>query len=200
MHLDRLFRVGDVQPAPICLPSFGDNLNQCSPHRRVGNVREAIAAGLYIHFQFLVLLQRMLLNKFHVHAGVLNGNALLAAGHFNGDSRLHVACGRRSLRLGCRCQCILGRQPWGSHRTGREANTCKKLRRESHKSLNSIVYGTAGWVKSLCTKIRMPRPPEMLPPRCSAVETPCNGHLTHLFSSCKFSRNCSAAKMGTLQK
>src|SRR6267143_3188817 len=41
---------------------------------------------------------------------------------------------------------------------------------------------------------------QVLPHRCSAVETPSRGHLTHQYGSCKFSRNCPAGKMGTLQE
>src|SRR6266850_1925941 len=41
---------------------------------------------------------------------------------------------------------------------------------------------------------------EVLPHRCSTMETPSRGHLTHQYSSCKFSRNCPAGKMGTLQE
>jgi len=148
MHLDRLLRIGEVEPAPIRLPSFGDNLNQYSPHWRVRNVRDAIAAGLYIHFQFLVLLYRVLFYEFHVYAGVLYRYALLAAGDFNRDARLCVARGRRSLRFGRRCRRILGGRLLSCHHARSEAKACKKLCRELHKWLNSIVHGTAGWVKS----------------------------------------------------
>src|SRR6267143_3464903 len=93
MHLDRLLRIGEVEPASIRLPSFGDNLNQNSSHWRVRDVRDAIAAGLYIHFQFLVLLYRVLFYEFHVDAGVLHGYTFLAAGDFNRDARLCIARG-----------------------------------------------------------------------------------------------------------
>ena len=104
MHLDRLLRIGEVEPASIRLPSFGDNLNQNSSHWRVRDVRDAIAAGLYIHFQFLVLLYGVLFDEFHIDAGVLYGYTLLAAGDFNCDPRLCVARGRRSLWFGRRCR------------------------------------------------------------------------------------------------
>src|SRR6202030_2192402 len=45
----------------------------------------------------------------------------------------------------------------------------------------------------------MPLTPEVLPRRCSAMETSSRGHLTHQYSCCKFSRNCPAGEMGTLQ-
>src|SRR6202171_1716960 len=104
MHLDRLLRIGEVEPASIRLPSFGDNLNQNSSHWRVRDVRDAIAAGLYIHFQFLVLLYRVLFNEFHVDAGVLYGYTFLAAGPLNVDPRLYIARGRWSLGFGSRCR------------------------------------------------------------------------------------------------
>jgi len=107
-----LLRVSDIEPASIGLPTFGDDLNQNSPHWRVRNVRDTIAAGLYIHFQFLVLLQGVLFDEFHVHAGVLNGNALLTAGHFNGDPRLYIARRRRSLRLDAAAGESWAATPW----------------------------------------------------------------------------------------
>ena len=104
MHLDRLLRIGEVEPASIRLPSFGDNLNQYSPHGRVRDVRDAIAAGLYIHFQFLVLLYRVLFDEFHVDTGVLYGYTFLAASDFNRDPRLCIARGKWRLRFGRRCR------------------------------------------------------------------------------------------------
>src|SRR5713226_9038936 len=199
MHLDRLLRVGGVEPASIGMPSFGDNLNPHSPHRRVRDVCYAIAAGLYIHFQFLVLLYRVFFDEFHVHAGVLHGNAFLSARHFNGNSRLYFARGRRSLGFGRRCRRILGGHSWGKRRTRSNADAPKKLCRESHKSLDSMVYGTAGRVKSRHVKFGC-----NLHSRCcpagSAVETRGNGYLTDEYGSCKFSRICSAGNMGTLQE
>src|SRR6266699_6244927 len=47
---------------------------------------------------------------------------------------------------------------------------------------------------------RMPVTLEVLPNYYPAVETPSNGHLTHQYSSCQFSRICPAGKMGTLQE
>src|SRR5260370_8032745 len=148
MHLNRLFRIGDVKPASIRLPSCGDNLDQGPSHWGVRNVRDAVAAGLYIHFHLLILLYRVCFDEFYVHAGVLDGNAFLSAGHFNGNSRLCFAGGRRSLRLGSRRRRILRGGSVGTYRTCSEAYARKKLCRESHKSMNSMVYGTAGRVKS----------------------------------------------------
>src|SRR5258708_19912132 len=98
MHLNRLFRIGDVKPASIRLPTFGDNLDQGPPHWGVRNVRDAVAAGLYIHFHLLILLYRVFFDEFYVHAGVLDGNAFLSPGHFNGDSRLYFPGGRPTPR------------------------------------------------------------------------------------------------------
>jgi hypothetical protein len=41
---------------------------------------------------------------------------------------------------------------------------------------------------------------EVLPRRCSAVETAGYGYLTHQFGSCNFVKKLLAGKMGTLQK
>src|SRR5882724_8640967 len=197
MHLDDLLRVCDVEPASIRLPSLGDDLNQNSPRRCIRNVRDTFAARLYIHFQLLVLLQRVLFDEFHVHTGVLNGNTFLAAGYFNGDSRLQIARGRRSPRFGRRCRLILGRHTLDNHRTGSDANASEKLSGKSHRLPNSIVHGTASRVKSRRVKRWMRLTLEMLLRRCSAVETLCNGHLTHLFGSCNFSRTARRATWGS---
>src|SRR6266403_2566750 len=195
MHLDDLLRVGDVEPASIRLPSLGDDLNQNSPHRCIRNVRDAFAACLYIHFQLLILLQRVLFDEFHVHARVLNGNTFLAAGHFNGDSRLHLGRRRRSPRFGRRCRSILSHLALDNHRTSSDANASEKLSGKSHRLPNSIVYGTASRVKPRRVKLGCDRRRRC----CSAVVPPwaCNGYLTHLFSSCNFSRTARRATWGS---
>src|SRR6266853_759565 len=148
MDFNGLLRVSDIEPPSVGLPSFCDNLNQNSSERRVWNVGDALTTGLHIHFQFLVFPYRALFDKFHVHAGVLNRNTLLAARHFNGDARLHVARGSGSLWFGRRRRRILSWRSMGNQRTCQETNARKMLRRESHRSMSSIVYGTAGQVKS----------------------------------------------------
>jgi len=156
--------------------------------------------SLHSFSSFLVLLYRVLFDEFHIDAGVLYRYAFLAAGHFNGDPRLYIARGRRSLRLGRRCRRILGGHLWSCHHAGGKAKACKKnFVENSMKWPNSIVHGTAGLGQVSPHSDWMPLTPEVLPRRCSAVETPGNRHLTHLYSSCKFSRNCPAGKMGTLQ-
>ena len=54
MHLDDLLLIRDVKPAPVTVPTFRDDLNQCSAQWSVGNVRDAVTIGLYVEFQLFV--------------------------------------------------------------------------------------------------------------------------------------------------
>jgi hypothetical protein len=59
-----------------------------------------------------------------------------------------------------------------------------------------MVYGTARRVKSAALRLDAAYTGgAALSLLC--VETPDNGHLTHLYGSCKFSRNCRADKVET---
>ena len=47
-HFDGLMRIGDVVPASIRLPTFGNNLNESAAERRFSDVRDACAVGFDI--------------------------------------------------------------------------------------------------------------------------------------------------------
>ena len=80
---DHLMRISDIVPAPIRLPTFGNNLHERATERSFGDVRDAVAIRFDVQLDFLVLLDDMFFDVFDVDARVLNGNSFLAAGDFD---------------------------------------------------------------------------------------------------------------------
>jgi len=113
-----LVRVGDVVPAAVGLPTFGDNLDESAAERSFGDVRDAIAVRFDVQFDFFILLHGMFFDVFDVDAGVFNGNGSLATGDFDRQAR-----GLRgwSGRLGRRRRWILsGDANGGGHKKKQE--------------------------------------------------------------------------------
>lgn len=48
MNLDGLFWVGDVEPAAVTFPTFGENLDEHSSQRGIGNMGDAVTIGLHV--------------------------------------------------------------------------------------------------------------------------------------------------------
>ncbi len=98
MDLDGLFGVGDVKPATIALPAFGNHLNQDAAQGRVRNVGDAFTICFDIEFQLLVFPDLALFDVFEVDAGVFHWRLFVAAGDFDGDARLGIGFRHSSLR------------------------------------------------------------------------------------------------------
>lgn len=47
-NLDGLFWIGDVEPAAVTFPTFGENLDEHSSQRRIGNMGDAVTIGLHV--------------------------------------------------------------------------------------------------------------------------------------------------------
>lgn len=107
MDLDGLLRIGDVQPAAVRFPAFGQHLNQNAAHGRVGNMGDTFAIGLDVQFQRFVFLDGMLFDVFDINAGVFDGLLFIAAGDFNGDTVLGIDFGCGGSGLGGRSGRIL---------------------------------------------------------------------------------------------
>ena len=99
MDLDGLFGVGDVKPAPVALPAFGDHLDEDAAHRRVRNVGDAVTICFNIEFELLVFPNLALFDVLEVDAGVFNRCLFVAASNFDGDARLRIGF-RHRLRSG----------------------------------------------------------------------------------------------------
>src|ERR1700740_874914 len=110
MNLDHLLWFGDLIPLTVGLPTFGYHLHQHFPHRRVRHVGSSLLVGSHVHFKLFVL-DQVLINRFHVHAGVFHRLICLAARHFNRDS---IPRRGRLVLLGRRCLILL-RRPGRGH-------------------------------------------------------------------------------------
>ena len=93
MNLDDLFGIGEVVPVAVGLPAFGDDLDQHTALRRVGNVGKPLHVGFHVDFGFFVF-DQVIFFGFDVDAGVLDGLVGIAAGDFDGEAR--NGSGRRS--------------------------------------------------------------------------------------------------------
>jgi len=86
LHSDRLARIGDFNPLAVGFPAFGDDLNQDFAERRIGDVCDAFAVGLYVEFDFLVFAEFSLFYVLEVDAGVFHGRVGIAADDFNANA------------------------------------------------------------------------------------------------------------------
>lgn len=99
MDLESLLGIGDVVPAAVSFPTFGDDLDQNSAERCIGDVGHAFTICFYIEFEFVVLLELVLLDVLDVHAGVFDGHVFFTAADFNGDAAQLFGRGRGRRRI-----------------------------------------------------------------------------------------------------
>ena len=99
MNLDDLLGVGDVEPVPVSLPAFRDNLNEDASHRWLWNVGDALHVGLDVDFGLFVFDQTILL-RFEIDAGVFDGLVGVAAGDFDSETWNGCWSGRLFWRRG----------------------------------------------------------------------------------------------------
>ena len=85
MNLDDLFRIGDVVPLSVGLPTFGHHLNQNTAQRWLGKVGDAIFVCFDVLFRFLVL-DEVVLFGFDVDAGIVNGFVSIATSDLDGEA------------------------------------------------------------------------------------------------------------------
>lgn len=132
MNLDHLLGVVKVIPAPVTLPTFGDHLDKHVPERSVRNMSNAVAAGLDVDLQLLVLLDFMFFHVLEIHAGVFNGNILVAAGDLDGEARLWIGAEGVLLRRRRSRGRILGRARKRKQETSCEAKRGDHFSGEFH--------------------------------------------------------------------
>lgn len=141
-NLDNLVRIGDVVPATVSLPAIGNNLNESAAEGRVRNVGGTFAVGFDVQFDFLILLDGVLLDIFYIDAGIFHGLGLVAGGHFDGEAgRLIGLCGglRGRFRLSGRRILSSDAKRCGHHK-GAEKNSPFGLRK-FHVPVDPISHG-----------------------------------------------------------